>query len=55
MSNYENEEMLTGGNVSNVYRSEDTVRRELKKGSTRIHKLLKPFGKQRFLVMHQSF
>ncbi|MED1055868.1 phosphotransferase [Bacillus mycoides] len=40
MSNYENEEMLTGGNVSNVYRSEDTVRRELKQGSTKIHKLL---------------
>lgn len=41
MSNYENEEMLTGGNVSNVYRSGETVRRELKPDSTNIHKLLK--------------
>ena len=41
MSNHENEEMLTGGNVSNVYRSGDTVRRELKPDSTKIHKLLK--------------
>jgi tRNA A-37 threonylcarbamoyl transferase component Bud32 len=41
MSNYENEEMLTGGNVSNVYRSGDTVRRELKSDSLKIHKLLK--------------
>ncbi|WP_347552996.1 phosphotransferase (plasmid) [Pseudalkalibacillus hwajinpoensis] len=40
MSKYENEEMLTGGNVSNVYRSGDTVRRELKPESTKIHKLL---------------
>lgn len=38
---YENEEMLTGGNVSNVYRSGDTVRRELKPDSIKIHKLLK--------------
>lgn len=41
MSNYENEEMLTGGNVSDVYRSGDTVRRELKPDSPKIHKLLK--------------
>jgi hypothetical protein len=41
MSNHEKEEMLTGGNVSNVYRSGDTVRRELKPDSTKIHKLLK--------------
>ncbi len=41
MSNHENEEMLTGGNVSNVYRSGDTVRRELKPDSPKIHKLLK--------------
>ena len=39
-SQYENEVMLTGGNVSNVYRSEDTVRRELKPDSVKIHKLL---------------
>ena len=41
MSNYENEDILTGGNVSNVYRSGDTVRREVKPESTNIHKLLK--------------
>ncbi|MFI8496904.1 phosphotransferase [Peribacillus butanolivorans] len=41
MSNHENEEMLTGGNVSNVYRSGNTVRRELKTDSPKIHKLLK--------------
>lgn len=41
MSNYEDEEMLTGGNVSNVYRSGDTVRRELKPDSPQVHKLLK--------------
>lgn len=41
MSNYEDEEMLTGGNVSNVYRLGDTVRRELKPESAKIHKLLK--------------
>lgn len=41
MTNQENEEILTGGNVSNVYRSGDTVRRELKPDSYRIHKLLK--------------
>lgn len=40
-SQYENEEMLPGGNVSNVYRSGGTVRRELKPDSTKIHKLLK--------------
>ncbi|WP_460270241.1 phosphotransferase [Bacillus sp. NEAU-Y102] len=40
MSNYDNEEKLTGGNVSNVYRSENTVRRELKPDSAKIHKLL---------------
>lgn len=41
MTNQENEEMLTGGNVSNVYRLGDTVRRELKPDSYKIHKLLK--------------
>ncbi|MFJ8531481.1 phosphotransferase [Bacillus sp. NPDC094106] len=40
-SQYENEQMLTGGNVSNVYRSGDTVRRELKPDSVKIHTLLK--------------
>lgn len=37
---YENEEMLTGGNVSSVYRAGDTVRRELKPDSNKIHALL---------------
>lgn len=41
MSNLEKEEALTGGNVSNVYRSGNTVRRELKPDSPKIHKLLK--------------
>ncbi|MDN7240949.1 phosphotransferase [Planococcus sp. N028] len=41
MSYDKNEEKLTGGNASNVYRSENTVRRELKPESFRIHKLLK--------------
>lgn len=39
-SQYENEEILTGGNVSNVYRSGDIVRRELKSDSVKTHKLL---------------
>ena len=34
------EEKLSGGNVSTVYRSGDTVRRELKPESPKIHKLL---------------
>ncbi|MGM0834693.1 MAG: aminoglycoside phosphotransferase family protein [Bacillota bacterium] len=40
MSKHENEELLTGGNVSNVYRFGDTVLRELKQDSPKIHKLL---------------
>lgn len=39
MSNYDNEEKLTGGNVSNVYRSENTVRRELKPDSAKMLRL----------------
>ncbi|WP_442600468.1 aminoglycoside phosphotransferase family protein [Paenibacillus sp. KN14-4R] len=41
MPNYSKEELLTGGNVSNVFRSGNTVRRELKPDSTKIHTLLK--------------
>ncbi|WP_053367909.1 aminoglycoside phosphotransferase family protein [Bacillus sp. FJAT-27245] len=41
MLNHENEEMLTGGNVSRVYRVGNTVRRELKPDSHKTHKLLK--------------
>ncbi|MFS0861932.1 phosphotransferase [Fredinandcohnia sp. 179-A 10B2 NHS] len=40
MSFQHNEEKLTGGNVSDVYRSKNTVRRELKPNSVKIHKLL---------------
>lgn len=39
-SQFEGEEMLTGGNVSNVFRTADTVRRDLKPDSTKTHKLL---------------
>ena len=45
-SRYENEEMLSGGNVSNVYRSGDTVRRDLKEDSAKIHKVLKHLEKK---------
>ncbi|MCI2256712.1 phosphotransferase [Domibacillus sp. PGB-M46] len=41
MSNSSNEKLLAGGNVSKVYRSGNTVRRELKPNSKRIHLLLK--------------
>lgn len=41
MANHRDEEKLSGGNVSHVYRSGNTVRRELKAGSDNIHKLLK--------------
>ncbi|MFJ7756027.1 phosphotransferase enzyme family protein [Peribacillus muralis] len=40
MPNRSNEELLAGGNVSKVYKSGDTVRRELKPNSNRIHELL---------------
>ncbi|WP_405079867.1 phosphotransferase [Paenibacillus chitinolyticus] len=40
MSNHSNEELLAGGNVSKVYRSGHTVRRELKPNSPQIHALL---------------
>ncbi|MFE6796371.1 phosphotransferase enzyme family protein [Paenibacillus chitinolyticus] len=40
MSNRSNEELLAGGNVSKVYRSGNTVRRELKPNSQNIHALL---------------
>ncbi|WP_409250574.1 phosphotransferase [Bacillus sp. SCS-153A] len=36
-----NEEVLTGGNVSNVFRSGNTVRRELKPDSSRTHQILR--------------
>jgi thiamine kinase-like enzyme len=40
-SQYGKEEILSGGNVSNVYRLGDTVRRDLKEESSKIHKVLK--------------
>ncbi|KON84989.1 aminoglycoside phosphotransferase [Rossellomorea marisflavi] len=43
------EEKLSGGNVSQVYRVEDTVRREIKPESERIHKLLKHLEEKGFL------
>jgi biotin operon repressor len=46
-SQYENEE-LTGGNISNVYRSGDTVRRELKPDSVKIHKLFQHLESEGF-------
>jgi Phosphotransferase enzyme family len=48
MSYNKKEEKLTGGNVSAVYRLEDTVRRELKPESQKIHKLLKHLEKKGF-------
>lgn len=41
MSNYDSEEKLTGGNISDVFRLGDTVRRVLKPDSAKIHRLLK--------------
>lgn len=40
MSSRKDEEQLRGGNVSNVYRKENTVRRNLKPGSHKVHTLL---------------
>ncbi|MGE6753796.1 phosphotransferase [Rossellomorea sp. NPDC071047] len=47
-SQNENEEMLSGGNVSYVYRSGDTVRRELKPDSVKIHTLLQHLERKGF-------
>ncbi|GAA0366832.1 phosphotransferase [Bacillus horti] len=41
MSKHSNEELLTGGNISNVYRSGNTVRRDLKPTNPMVHSLLK--------------
>ncbi|MFF2527757.1 phosphotransferase [Brevibacillus sp. NPDC058079] len=40
-SSSSSEELLAGGNVTNVFRSGNTVRREVKPGSKNIHELLK--------------
>lgn len=50
----DHEELLTGGNVSNVYRSGDTVRREVKSDNMNIQKLLKHLEKK-ISPMLQSF
>ncbi len=42
------EELLKGGNVSNVYRLGDTVRREVKSDNINIRKLLKHLEKKNF-------
>lgn len=55
MSNDENEEWLAGGNVSNVYRVGNTVRRELKRDSSKIHKLLKHLEKKGFSYSPKFF
>ncbi|SFA89565.1 hypothetical protein SAMN02799634_102409 [Bacillus sp. UNCCL13] len=41
-----NEELLAGGNVSKVYRTGNTVSRELKSNSKNIHALLKHLDKK---------
>ena len=41
MSNHENEEILTGGEFDNVYRSGDTGKSRVEKDSPKIHKLSK--------------
>lgn len=47
-SQYKNEEKLTGGNVSNVYRLGATVRRNLKPESSKVQKLLKHLDNKGF-------
>lgn len=44
----DHEELLTGGNVSNVYRSGDTVRREVKSDNIQYTKAAKAFRKKNF-------
>lgn len=41
MPEHAKEERLTGGNISKVYRSGNTVRREIQENSRRVHALLK--------------
>ncbi len=51
----EHEELLTGGNVSNVYRSGDTVRREVKSDNIQYTKAAKAFRKKEFLLCSKVF
>lgn len=55
MSKYEKEEILTGGNISTVYRLGDTVRRDLKPDSTKIHKLLMHLENKGFIYAPKFF
>lgn len=48
MAEHTNKEKLTGGNVSDVYRIGDTVRREVKPESPQIHRLLKHLEDKNF-------
>ncbi|PYZ93390.1 aminoglycoside phosphotransferase [Salipaludibacillus keqinensis] len=48
MSDFSKEEKLSGGNVSDVYRSGNTVRRELKSDSSKVHQLLNHLEKKGF-------
>ncbi|WP_369899590.1 phosphotransferase [Bacillus manliponensis] len=48
MTNHKNEEMLAGGNVSHVYRTGETVRRNVKPNSPQIHKLLQHLESREF-------
>lgn len=50
----DHEELLTGGNVSNVYRSGDTVRREVK-SQYQYTKAAKAFRKKEFLLCSKVF
>lgn len=50
----DHEELLTGGNVSNVYRFGDTVRREVKSDNINIQNILNHLEK-RISPMLQSF
>lgn len=48
MPNRTNEELLAGGNVTKVYRSGNTVRREVKSNSKQIHALLNHLENKRY-------
>lgn len=53
MSKHIDEEILPGGNVSNVYRRGNTVRRDLKPDSYKIHGLLKHLETKGFTLAPQ--
>jgi len=49
MNKQEHEEKLAGGNVSSVYRAGDTVRREQKPNSKRVHELLQHLERKNYM------